>query len=440
MKINTLQLTNFRNFEKLTLNFKSNFNLIVGINSTGKTAILEALSIATASWFLGLRDKFDNRNIKPEDVTFFWDEETESGFSRYPCEIYTEGVVNNINISWERSLESAEGRTRKLNALEIEQISKDIDTEIRENKQVALPLISYYGTERLWQNPKQTKQKKLRANNRFSGYENSVDSRIDKFSIIEWFRDNYLVSLREDRVLFSTVCNAILTNIEEAKEIKYSIDLEEILILISKKWLRLSQLSDGYRSILFLVADIAYKAIKLNPYLKENVLLETSGIVLIDELDMHLHPLWQRGIIENLRKTFPNIQFICTTHSPFLIQSLRSESELITLGGVSEEMEVANKSINDIAKDIQGVDVVEYSERYYKMKTAAKEFLEKVESDIDYMRELSKRNMSPEEKLQKFKEDLSNRDIELFAENPAYQAFLEMKLLSKLNEVSNETN
>jgi predicted ATP-binding protein involved in virulence len=81
------------------------------------------------------------------------------------------------------------------------------------------------------------------------------------------------------------------------------------------------------------VGDIAYRAVTLNPHLEANILTETPGVVSIDELDLHLHPKWQRRVIENLRTTFPKIQFICTTHSPFLILSLRSGEELLMLDG-----------------------------------------------------------------------------------------------------------
>jgi predicted ATP-binding protein involved in virulence len=82
-----------------------------------------------------------------------------------------------------------------------------------------------------------------------------------------------------------------------------------------------------------LFCDIARRAAILNPHLGGDASSKTKGVILIDELDLHLHPKWQRRIIEDLRRVFPNVQFICTTHSPFLIQSLRSSEELIMLDG-----------------------------------------------------------------------------------------------------------
>lgn len=95
-------------------------------------------------------------------------------------------------------------------------------------------------------------------------------------------------------------------------------------------WRRFDDLSDGYKNIVRLSLDIAYKAIKLNPHLGSEVVINTKGVVLIDEIDMHLHPKWQKTIIADLKRTFPNIQFITTTHSPFIVQSLKAR-EIINL-------------------------------------------------------------------------------------------------------------
>lgn len=94
--------------------------------------------------------------------------------------------------------------------------------------------------------------------------------------------------------------------------------------------------------------------------------------MLIDEIELHLHPTWQRNVIEKLRTTFPNIQFIATTHSPFVIQSLRA-GELINLDP-EEFGEYADKSIEDIAENVMGVDLPQKSERYRQMMEAAETY------------------------------------------------------------------
>ena len=124
----------------------------------------------------------------------------------------------------------------------------------------------------------------------------------------------------------------------------------------------------------------------LNPYLKEKALQETPGIVLIDEIDLSLHPTWQKRIIGILKQLFPKIQFICATHSPFIIQSLE-EGELITLDQPLES-EYSGESIEDISEDIMGVVLPQYSEKKRKIYEASKLYFEaltqaKSQEDID---------------------------------------------------------
>ena len=164
--------------------------------------------------------------------------------------------------------------------------------------------------------------------------------------------------------------------------------------------------------------DIARRAAILNPHLNENICSETQGVILIDELDLHLHPKWQRRVIEDLRKIFPKIQFICTTHSTFLIQSLRSSEELILMDG-EPLLDYSNKGIEEIAKNM-GVTNPEVSILYEEMKDAAHEFLEILDNE----------DLSPEEFHERFNAQLASI-IAPYANNPAYQAFLERKYAIK---------
>ena len=87
----------------------------------------------------------------------------------------------------------------------------------------------------------------------------------------------------------------------------------------------MKELSDGYKNTLSMVADIAYRMAVLNPWLLDRVLTETTGIVLIDEIDLHLHPQWQQRIIGDLRTIFPKVQFIVSTHAPLVINSVKRQ-------------------------------------------------------------------------------------------------------------------
>jgi predicted ATP-binding protein involved in virulence len=141
-----------------------------------------------------------------------------------------------------------------------------------------------------------------------------------------------------------------------------------------KEKLQFRQLSDGYRNIIGMVADIAYRCIKLNPHLGEDAVRNTPGIVLVDELDLHLHPNWQRRIVDDLKKAFPNIQFVATTHSPFIVQALKSEELVILDEQIKKDGDPDMKSIEDLAANEMGVEEVPRSEAFLEMQRVAEEY------------------------------------------------------------------
>jgi len=104
----------------------------------------------------------------------------------------------------------------------------------------------------------------------------------------------------------------------------------------SRGRLPLQFLSDGIQNMVALVADLAYRCVVLNPHLGEAAARATGGVVLIDEIDMHLHPRWQQVVVDLLRQAFPKIQFVITTHSPQVLSTVDNESiRLIRLDGAS---------------------------------------------------------------------------------------------------------
>lgn len=430
MRLNKISLTNFRCYESKSFSFHPEFNLIVGKNATGKTAVLDAISVAIATWLLGFKRKNDKKTLEPTDARLsFASKAGEAQFiEAWPIHIEASASLAGSEIRWERSKASPTGNTRYGIANPLVEAAKISDMFLAED--IPLPLISYYGTMRLWQDPRATKakpslslSKTTTKPSRLDGYKHCVDPRIAVRELVAWFAKQEWQSFQDGQepIMLKVVRNAVLACIENAKNLRYDPKREELLITFENDDPQpFGLLSDGQRCILALVADIAQKAVKLNPYLGENVLNEIEGVVLIDELDLHLHPRWQRHIIEDLRSVFPKIQFICTTHSPFLIQSLRSSEELIILDG-QPPAELANKTIEDIAVGIMDVNSPEVSERYNEMKGVATE----------YLKTLNEAKAAPEDKLTAYKARLAD-DLAPYADNPAFQAFLEMQRVAKL--------
>jgi predicted ATP-binding protein involved in virulence len=195
MRIDQLTLRHFKGFECQEFSFHPEFNLLVGKNGTGKTSALDALAVAIGSWFLGIkgvntRHIFNNEvQLAPIPVALFIDQQeqvTETTWEeRVACEVVAQGVVQGHTVKWRRSINSPGGRTTYRYATEIKQLAAETDEAVRKGEDVELPLIVYYGTGRLWQEPKESyrikdpeKAVSKQELSRFSGYSYSVDPRL----------------------------------------------------------------------------------------------------------------------------------------------------------------------------------------------------------------------------------------------------------------------
>ena len=169
-------------------------------------------------------------------------------------------------------------------------------------------------------------------NSRLAGYRYSIDLRCSPRELLRWLSLEQRLSRDEGKesIQFRTVQRAIQEAVEGCRRVKVHARLGLLLDMPDRGWVPFGVLSDGQRNVVAMIGDLAFKAAQLNPHLGERVLTETPGVVLIDELDLHLHPHWQRHIAEDLRRTFPALQFIVTTHSPFIVQSAR-DGEIIAL-------------------------------------------------------------------------------------------------------------
>ncbi|MDP3545327.1 MAG: AAA family ATPase [Phreatobacter sp.] len=347
MRIDHLVIENFKGFSKREFSFASGFNLIVGTNGTGKTSTLEALAVATGSWFLGLRG-YDSRHMLPNEVRLEprnFDGEIRFE-AQYPAKVTAAGSVMDEMLMWERSVDTPNGKTRFMHAANVKALAANADAHVRSGEGITLPLISYYGTGRLWQEPRATSQVKKpdklvgkKELSRLEGYKNSVDPRLSTRDLVIWIARQSWIGYQQGKEppVFQAVKQAIIGCVEDAENLYFDPKRGEVIVVMRDHGAQpFFNLSDGQRCMLAMVGDIAQKAAKLNPQFGANVLLETPGVVLIDELDLHLHPRWQRRVISDLRRTFPKIQFICTTHSPQLIGQAKS-GEIILLDELQEE-------------------------------------------------------------------------------------------------------
>ncbi len=457
MRIDRLHVRNFKGFEDRVFEFprsidqpdtmNGSFHLIIGQNGKGKTSVLDALAVAAGSWFLGVRGE-DSRHIQPGDVRVRIIEfgDTVRLEKQLPVTVTANGIVMGRGIKWTRELEGM--RTKWVDAKTIKTSAENAVEQMQSGVPVTLPLISYYGTGRLWQEPRELRAQREQTlgettmtpfqesessessedlaeafSSRLAGYRYSIDPRCSPRDLLRWLRLEQLVALQKTRESnqFRIVKEAIRRSVEGCDRIEYDLRLGLLLHIAGQERLPFGALSDGQRNMIAMVGDLASKAAQLNPHLGDGVLTGTSGIVLIDELDLHLHPRWQRHAVEDLRTLFPEVQFIATTHSPFIVQTMR-RGELIPLD-VQPVDQTGNLSVEQIAAGLMQVADGEVSPRYLVMVDKAKE----------YLLALERAAKAPPEKLEEFRARLAE-SIAPYADNPAFQAYLELKRVGMLGE------
>ena len=235
------------------------------------------------------------------------------------------------------------------------------------------------------------------------------------------------VSMEENGGILFPAYQAILEAVNEAfseelqpgEEIIFSTKYEDDMIALKTAEgtiLPFRMLSDGYRNVIKIILDIATRMCILNPYLKGDALKKTPGVVLIDEVDLSLHPTWQKRIIRILKEQFPRIQFICATHSPFIIQSLE-DGELVTLDQPLDS-EYSGEGIEDIAEDIMGVVLPQYSEKKRKIYEASREYFSAL------------KEAKTQDEIEKLGKRLAELEAE-YSENPAYMAWVHQQYTEK---------
>lgn len=387
MFLKSIELLNFRCFSKLKVEFHNRLTVIVGNNGAGKSTVLEAATIA-AGTLTSAMDGLTNYGIKKSDAHYKC-YELGSNIDvqpQFPVEIIASGMIDGQTVTWTRGLYSAKGRSGLASAKELVAIARSYQERMRNgDTKLKLPIISYYGTGRLWVQHREKKHNTFEKNNRTNGYVDSLDGAANDKLMMKWFEKMTLQQLQRgtDIPEFMAVKMALeqmvasITGYTDVK-IQFNLDTKDLDVMyydqskIPAK-ISLSQLSDGYRCTISLIADIAYRMALLNPQLLDRVLVETEGVVLIDEIDLHLHPTWQKRILKDLLEIFPKVQFIVSTHAPEVINSVKSDSIIILKGNqmTMAADETYGKDANTILREIMEVsarpeEIRELFERFYK--------------------------------------------------------------------------
>ncbi len=416
-----LHLKNFRCFEEDAFSFSDGFTVFIGDNGSGKTAVLEAISIGIGSFFHGIDIKrapaieLDQARVERYSLG-----RTSTREPQYPVRIDCEAAWGARRLEWARTREGEELSALGQVSSEIGELAGQLQARVRKGMEVVLPVIAYYGPGRLWRAPEKRDLDPVKPGSRVKGYENCLNPASHVGGLIRWMKSQELYALQEGTpdTALSAVKQAIKNCVNDLRDIFYHVREDDIHVHFSDgRQVAFRMLSEGFRNMVAMTADIAWRAVVLNPQFEKEAALKTPGIVLIDEIDLHLHPKWQRRVVEDLRRAFPRMQFIATTHSPFIIQSLRP-GELIDLKK-SVSGEYANRSIEDILESVMGIELPQRGERYQQMYETAKQY-------YLLLREAKAANPRKKQKLKQKLDELTAP----FSDNVAYHAFLEMKRIA----------
>lgn len=326
MRIKNIDIKNFRCYEAATLNFHPHINIMVGVNGTGKTSVLEAIRILLGGIYCEI-DKVENKitmptitedDVRLHNLEFQFDSKIEGSME------LDAHLAHNQEATWDRWLEKKGGKTKFRKSKDVKALSSRIQEIIRHGEKAAVPLIAYYSTDRY---KKEKRNTGFEADgSRLRGYYNALDTMSNSWFFLNIIRTETYAEIQEgtSSPILKLVYDVIRQCVPNCKELQHNIKQDRLIIKLDNgEQMPYGALSDGVRSVLSLAMELALRCYLLNPYLGENAAKLTSGVVLIDEIDLHLHPEWQLHIVNDLAKVFPRVQFIMSTHAPLVISSIK---------------------------------------------------------------------------------------------------------------------
>jgi len=445
MRIRKIEMLNFKGFQDKKVEFNGNLTVAIGNNTAGKTTLLNGLQVGLGAYLQSLKSlrggKAFRRNFVEADRFMKYDAEKKDYFPnedlpRISIEADVFVSVKDADgtfhieprpIKWYREFTKSGSTTHNAEcAGELISFVNELETKREtEGENAVLPLVLSFGTNRIDAQVRQARKVMERQQRIEKAYKAALLDQVDFAGALNWLR-RYDKSFKDGKEFEGTkeaFYEALSVAIPTLSEI--DIDNEEIEAVVSipgktPERHHYSFMSDGLKSMINIVSEIAYRCIELNGFLGKDSVKLTPGIVLIDEVDLYLHPIWQKSVLRDMMKAFPNIQFIVTTHSPFIVQSLR-QGELISFDNDAYTEGVPDKEgLEDIASGRMGMANEIRSKRYNEMVAIASE----------YFKELDEGDPA---KAAALKERLTEIEAE-FSDDPAYVALIKAEYNAKKSE------
>lgn len=442
MKINKIEITNFKGFQHESIQFHGNLTVVIGNNTAGKTTLLHAVQVGLGAYLQSLSDlpggkpyrknfvesdrflKY-NPNLKDylpnKDLPRIDIDAEFTTTSRIPGDGFE---FKPEPVSWYREFTKSGSTTHNQEcAGQLIRVVREMEAKHKdENEGAVYPLVLSFGTNRIdaqFRTARKTKERQQRIE---VAYKASLDDeKVDFAGALDWLR-RYEKNVRDGKEFEGTrnaYLEALATAIPSLSEIE--IDNEEIEAVVTvdgKEPSRhhYSYMSDGLKSMINIVSEIAYRCIELNGFLGKDAVKQTPGVVLIDEVDLYLHPRWQQHILQDLCKAFPKIQFIVSTHSPFIVQSLDADQLISFDEGTDISGQPYREGLEDISSTRMGMKQDVRSKLYNRMLKAASDYFEALDAK--------------KENADALLEELRKLEAE-FSADPAYLALIRNEFKSK---------
>jgi predicted ATP-binding protein involved in virulence len=352
-RLRRLKLEQFRCFEALDLPIESDLTVLFAENGGGKTAILTAVAIGLAAFqtatprALKLDAQRDARRVTLD----------ERG-RREPagaCVVtWTADVGARAEVTWSNSANPASNRRSNDHAAVLDAMEQLRTPGVR------WPLFAYYGVDRMGRGKASTKPAPTRPD-RWEGYAGSLNPSQDDSALLTWLLEEILADTvrrqegEPERFLATAVMDTLATATPGVDRAWYDPRERSPVVRFehgaAAPW---QELSDGFHVYLALVADIARRAVILNEQDGGDAPALVEGVVMIDEIDLHLHPRWQRVVLDGLRRNFPRLQFIVSTHSPQVLSSAENRQVRRLVNGRLQEhgVYVEGRDTNAILREL----------------------------------------------------------------------------------------
>lgn len=340
LRLKSIEINNYRAIAYANVRLDPHLTVLVGDNAAGKTAILDAIAAALSFAVEGNHPR-QSRSVEPKDFRVTGLADPLGDVVR---EQYMALNVNTEDGGWKCVFDLDDNPRRSSVRAEVSGLARYAFREMLKDEQATVPVIASYGADRATP-PRRSTSSAAHARRiagslgRLGGYLGALESRAVYEEAVEWFEAIENLELRNNREAAGRYSDPRLDAVRRAVSklvpglnnlrmvgLPPRLMLDAELPGRSPESLSVDQLSGGYRAMLALVIDLARRMADLNPDVSDP--LRAPGVVLIDEIDLHLHPRWQQLVVGSLRGMFPEVQFILSTHSPQVLTTIEPHNIL----------------------------------------------------------------------------------------------------------------